>query len=526
VQTGDELNGRYRLEALLAVSGMAQLFRARVLGQGRMRVIKTVHPGARVDAGAVDALKREVDLCEQLSHDNIVRVLDFCVSENGEPYIVMEFIEGQPLNEYLQDRGNRLDEDTFVAFSTQILDAVAYAHKKGVIHRDLKPTNIIVQPHGAVKVLDFGIAAAVGDRAGADWLTAEYSSPEQIRQEPAAPSMDIYALGCVFYRLLAGRPPCIGTEDEVRAQHLGSNEVEPIPGVSPALNRVILRCLCKDRARRYQSVEEILGDLVTRTEFPIVLVALLAVVVGAIVVLSVSQPERITVRRVEPGISASRSGQSGIALGSGSAAPAARTPESRPLPPAESWTPETRISRTPSGTQTQVFPADGSRQGARRGVTPQAFRGGGGTLARSAATVAPEVPIVQQPLRVMPPVVPIPTRFSAPPVGISPTPTGLPGALGMPPIEPTGGGSQFVPVAPAADAQPTAVQRNPDGGDILNDSIDVHWVLANRYFKEGNYDRAVYELDLILKADPAHTNARDLRTLAESRKRSAAQSGR
>ena len=83
-----------------------------------------------------------------------------------------------------------------------------------------------------------------------------------------------------------------------------------------------------------------------------------------------------------------------------------------------------------------------------------------------------------------------------------------------------------MPVAPAADAQPTAVQRNPDGGDILNDSIDVHWVLANRYFKEGNYDRAVYELDLILKADPAHTNARDLRTLAESRKRSAAQSGR
>ena len=263
MKTGEVIGGRFELRQVLGEGGMGQVFKAWDTELERYVAIKTLLPQFMSDPGALEEMKQEVRISQRLNHPGIVAVYDYRVHDRT-PYIIMEFVEGLPLHHYLFRQGTkRLDENAFLVLADLILTAVGYAHERGVIHRDLKPANIMVLPSGGVKLMDFGIAAAVkatytritGHTSG---LTIQYSSPEQINGEPPSASMDIYALGCVFYEMLTGHPPFyLG---EVLHQQL-TRPAPPMPGVSAHLNAAVLGCLLKDPKRRFRSVGEIRGFL-------------------------------------------------------------------------------------------------------------------------------------------------------------------------------------------------------------------------------------------------------------------------
>ena len=257
--TGDILDTEYELLELLGDGGMGQVFRARHLQTGEVLAIKTMLPQFASDPGALRDLEREVRISRALRHPNIVEVYEYRVFQRI-PYLLMEFVPGRPLNFLLADAaGNRLEEGLFLHFAQQVLAAVEYAHQQGVVHRDLKPGNVMVRPDRVLKLLDFGIAATMKATftrltGHGSTLTIPYASPEQINGEDPAPSMDIYSLGCVFYEMLTGRPPFY--QGEILHQQL-TKQPKPLEGVAPYLNDAILYCLQKDPAKRPSSIGEL-----------------------------------------------------------------------------------------------------------------------------------------------------------------------------------------------------------------------------------------------------------------------------
>ncbi len=259
MRAGETIGGRFELREVLGEGGMGQVFRAWDTELERYVAIKAMLPQFMSDPAALDEMKQEVRLSQRLSHPAIVSVYDYRVHERT-PYIIMEFIDGLPLHHFIfRQPTHRLDERTFLAFADQILVGVAYAHERGVVHRDLKPANIMVLVSGQLKLMDFGIAAAIkatytrvtGRSSG---LTIQYSSPEQINGENPSPSMDIYSLGCVFYEMLCGHPPFY--QGEVLHQQL-TRQPAPLAGVSPAINAAVLGCLVKDPSKRFRSAAEV-----------------------------------------------------------------------------------------------------------------------------------------------------------------------------------------------------------------------------------------------------------------------------
>ncbi len=255
----DVLDSQFELWELVATGGMGQVFKARDRQTGAYIAIKTLLPQFASDPTAADELRREVKLSQRLQHPNIVRVHEYRVADHV-PFIVMEFVEGRPLNYFQVEQPNRrLPEPVFRAFADQILDAVGFAHQAHVVHRDLKPANIMVQPSRQLKLLDFGIAAALkatytritGHSSG---LTIQYASPEQINGEDPAPSMDIYSLGCVFFEMLAGKPPF--HQGEILHQHL-TKQPPQMADVSLELNAVVQACLKKHPDERPRSILEL-----------------------------------------------------------------------------------------------------------------------------------------------------------------------------------------------------------------------------------------------------------------------------
>ncbi|MGE4159238.1 MAG: serine/threonine-protein kinase, partial [Planctomycetota bacterium] len=207
---GTEIGG-YRIESLISQGGMGAVYKAIQLSVDRLVAFKTLlHDG---NPKAVERFKQEAKIVARISHPNVVQVLDLR-EEGGVLFIAMELVDGVDLSTRLKEAGP-LDESTAIDYMRQSAEALAAAHSKGVIHRDVKPSNIMLTLGNVVKVMDFGIAKSVVEetqitRAGALLGTPDYMPPEQISGEAADARSDIYALGATFYHLAAGRPPFVG----------------------------------------------------------------------------------------------------------------------------------------------------------------------------------------------------------------------------------------------------------------------------------------------------------------------------
>ena len=256
------LSDRYELGPELGHGGMARVLRGTDRQLGRHVAIKVLSPPYDRDQAFVERFRREAHAAARLNHPSIVAVYD-TGSDDGTHYIVTELVEGETLAELLE-RGGSLPSQQAVDISTEITRALAAAHARGVVHRDVKPGNVMLTPDGRVKVVDFGIARAAGvesgTRSGLVLGSAPYLSPEQARGEPGDERSDIYALGCVMYEMLTGQPP-FTADTPVATLYLHVHEQAPPPssvGEVPAdIEAIVLRCLEKDPAARFQSATEL-----------------------------------------------------------------------------------------------------------------------------------------------------------------------------------------------------------------------------------------------------------------------------
>ena len=227
--TGTLFAERYRLERKLGSGGMADVWLAEDQELGRRVAVKILHERYASDEQFVERFRREATHAAGLSHPNIVSIFDRGVAD-GSYYIVMEYIEGRTLKELVVTRGP-CPVPVAISYTRQILAALRYAHKNGIIHRDIKPHNVLVDREGRVKVADFGIARAGTSEmteAGSIVGTAQYLSPEQARGAPVDESSDLYSTGIVLYELLTGTVPFTGeTPVEIAMKHLSATPEPP-----------------------------------------------------------------------------------------------------------------------------------------------------------------------------------------------------------------------------------------------------------------------------------------------------------
>ncbi len=264
--TGSLFADRYRLERKLGSGGMADVWLAEDQELGRRVAVKILHERYANDEQFVERFRREATHAAGLSHPNIVSIYDRGVAE-GSYFIVMEYIEGRTLKELIVTRGP-CPVPVAISYTRQILAALRYAHKNGIIHRDIKPHNVLVDREGRLKVADFGIARAGASEmteAGSIVGTAQYLSPEQARGAPVDESSDLYSTGIVLYELLTGTVPFTGeTPVEIAMKHLSQTPDAPSarrPDIPHDLDLVVLRALAKEPADRYRSAAELDRDL-------------------------------------------------------------------------------------------------------------------------------------------------------------------------------------------------------------------------------------------------------------------------
>jgi eukaryotic-like serine/threonine-protein kinase len=262
------LAGRYRVERELGRGGMAKVFEGTDTVLGRKVAVKILAPQFAEDDSFVQRFRREAQAAARISNPNLVGVYD-TGSDDGVHFIVMEYVEGRTLAEYLAG-GGRIMPDRATQIGEAVCSALSAAHAQGVIHRDIKPGNIMLTPAGQVKVTDFGIArmtmtAETVAQTAAVLGTASYLSPEQAQGQPVDGRSDLYSLGCVVYEMVTGRPPFLGdspvavASKQVLEQPIAPSQLNH--DVTPDLDAVILRALAKNAANRYQSAEEFRADL-------------------------------------------------------------------------------------------------------------------------------------------------------------------------------------------------------------------------------------------------------------------------
>ena len=267
---GRVLSGRYEIQAVVGTGGMAVVYRAWDKIEKRTVAIKVLRPEYEQDAEFVRRFSREAEAAAKMSHENIVNLLDVG-KDNDMRYIVMEYVPGKTLKDLIRERG-RIAPDTAVRMVIRILAAVDHAHKNGIVHRDIKPQNILVDAKGKVKVADFGIArlktaqtTRVDDKQNSALGSVHYFSPEQASGEVADEKSDLYSVGVVLYEMLTGQVPFDGdTAVSVALKHVSEEPRsmrELNPAISRALDEVVMRALAKDSARRYQTAAEFAGDL-------------------------------------------------------------------------------------------------------------------------------------------------------------------------------------------------------------------------------------------------------------------------
>ena len=268
---GHVISGRYVVQAVVGTGGMAVVYRAFDKKKNRIVAIKVLRPEYESDEEFVRRFSREAEAASKVSHENIVNMLD--VGIDGDlRYIVMEYVDGRTLKEMIRQQGY-IQPDTAIRMTIRILAAVDHAHRNGIVHRDIKPQNILVDSEGRVKVADFGIArlkathtATLDDQQGASAMgSVHYFSPEQARGEVADEKSDLYSVGVVMYEMLTGSVPFDGeTSVSVALKHM--NEApksmrDHRAEISKALDEVVMRALCKDATKRYQTAAEMAADL-------------------------------------------------------------------------------------------------------------------------------------------------------------------------------------------------------------------------------------------------------------------------
>jgi beta-lactam-binding protein with PASTA domain len=262
------IEGRYRVVTRIAAGGMGEVYRAHDAVLGREVAVKVLHPHFAGDRGFVERFRREARAAAILNHPNVVGVYDWG-STDGTYFMVMEFVPGVNLRSVLLALG-RLEPAQAVEVCLQVLDALDHAHAHGIVHRDVKPENILITPEGTVKVTDFGLARAYADSSvsqteGVVTGTVHYLAPEQVEGGRADPRTDLYALGVVLYELLTGQPPYTGeTALAVAYQHLSGRVPAPssvVRGVPRALDRAVLWATEKDPDRRPPSARALAAEL-------------------------------------------------------------------------------------------------------------------------------------------------------------------------------------------------------------------------------------------------------------------------
>ena len=269
-QVANVYSGRYAIERAIARGGMAEVFLARDQYLDRAVAVKILFPEFARDPAFVERFRREAQSAAMLNHPNIVGVYDYG-QERGSYFIVMEYVEGRSLRDILRDEGT-LPAMTAARITAETAAALDFAHRHGVIHRDVKPGNVLITASGQVKVADFGIAANPTDakqgltQTGSVIGTATYFSPEQAQGYQVDGRTDVYALGIVLYEMLTGRAPFIGESPvAVAMKHVREQAVPPseyAPDLPPDLERIVLKAMSKDLATRYQTAEELRADLV------------------------------------------------------------------------------------------------------------------------------------------------------------------------------------------------------------------------------------------------------------------------
>jgi beta-lactam-binding protein with PASTA domain/tRNA A-37 threonylcarbamoyl transferase component Bud32 len=259
-------DGRYRILRRIGSGGMADVYLAEDEVLGRRVAIKILNERHARDEQFIERFRREAQSAASLSHPNVVAIYDRGQAESTY-YIAMELLDGRNLKELVVARGPAPPR-IVVDYTRQILAALAYSHRHGIVHRDIKPHNVVVDGDGRVKVTDFGIArggASQMTEVGSIVGTAQYLSPEQARGEPVDPRSDLYSLGIVMYELLTGSAPFTGDSPvEIAMKHLSTTPPPPSEkreGVPPELDLVVMRALAKDPDARYASAEEMDADL-------------------------------------------------------------------------------------------------------------------------------------------------------------------------------------------------------------------------------------------------------------------------
>ncbi|GAA3483437.1 Stk1 family PASTA domain-containing Ser/Thr kinase [Streptomyces yanii] len=267
------LGGRYELGSVLGRGGMAEVYLAHDTRLGRTVAVKTLRTDLARDPSFQARFRREAQSAASLNHPAIVAVYDTgedYVDGVSIPYIVMEYVDGSTLRELLHS-GRKLLPERTLEMTVGILQALEYSHRAGIVHRDIKPANVMLTRTGQVKVMDFGIARAMGDsgmtmtQTSAVIGTAQYLSPEQAKGEQVDARSDLYSTGCLLYELLTVRPPFVGDSPvAVAYQHVREEPQPPStfdPEITPEMDAIVLKALVKDPDYRYQSADEMRADI-------------------------------------------------------------------------------------------------------------------------------------------------------------------------------------------------------------------------------------------------------------------------
>ncbi len=270
------VGGRYELGELLGRGGMAEVRKGTDSRLGRIVAVKRLRTDLASDATFQARFRREAQSSASLNHPSIVAVYDTGEepAEDGsgvaQPYIVMEYVAGRTLRDILRE-GRKILPERALEISSGVLSALDYSHRAGIIHRDIKPGNVMLTPTGDVKVMDFGIARAISDAANSMTQTAavvgtaQYLSPEQARGETVDSRSDVYSAGCLLYELLTGRPPFVGDSPvAVAYQHVREQAAPPSDHdteLPPAIDAIVMKSLAKRLEDRYQSAGAMRSDI-------------------------------------------------------------------------------------------------------------------------------------------------------------------------------------------------------------------------------------------------------------------------